>query len=295
MKKLLIFLAIVLVTNGATYFLTREPADEASYPESETVDRNEPVAEIDGEPIAFDTWMAYLETHYGKEALEALITEEVTEKISAEENISINEKIIDLEVMRMHTLYGQLPENQVAQKEALWRDNIQSRLLMERLLTREVSVSDADIDAYYQEHQKDFEFSRWIELSEIEVASKDVADTIYQALEDGADFHALAREYATTDEVLETGGYLGFYSYDSTFLTEDYKSRVDQLEPYSYSEPFQNGSGYSIVYLGRDLPAVTLSLADVRDYIRTELAIEQLAYLPDAQTLWKERNVEWIY
>ncbi|GEM04640.1 hypothetical protein HMI01_16280 [Halolactibacillus miurensis] len=295
MKKLLIFLAIVLVTNGATYLLTREPAIESAYPESETVDRNEPVAEIDGEPIEFEEWMTYLETHFGKEALEALITDEVTGKISAEENISINEKIIDLEVMRMHTLYGQLPESQVEQREALWRDNIHSRLLMERLLTRDVSVSDADIDAYYQQHQGDFEFSRWIELSEIEVDSQATADAIYQALEDGADFHALAREYATTEEMLETGGYLGFYSYDSTFLTEDYKSRVDALDAYSYSEPFQNGSGYSIVYLGRDLPAITLPLADVRDYIRTELAIEQLAYLPDEQTLWEERNVEWIY
>ncbi len=295
MKKLLIFLAIVLVTNGATYFFTREPANESTYPESETVDRNEPVAEIDGEPIEFEEWMTYLETHFGKEALEALITDEVTEKISAEENITINENIIDLEVMRMHTLYGQLPENQVEKREALWRDNIHSRLLMERLLTRDVSVSAADIDAYYQEHQADFEFSRWIELSEIEVDSKATADAVYQSLEDGADFHALAREYATTEEMLETGGYLGFYSYNSTFLTDAYKSRVDQLDAYSYSEPFQNGSGYSIVYLGRDLPAVTLSLADVRDYIRTELAIETLAYLPDAQTLWEERNVEWIY
>jgi hypothetical protein len=166
---------------------------------------------------------------------------------------------------------------------------------MERLLTRDVSVSDADIETYYQQHQGDFEFSRWIELSEIEVDSKETADAIYQALEDGADFHALAREYATTDDVLETGGYLGFYSYDSTFLTEDYKSRIDQLDAYSYSEPFQNGSGYSIIHLGRDLPAMTLSLADVRDYIKTELAIEALAYLPDAKTLWEERNVEWIY
>lgn len=294
MKKLGIFLAIILVTNGATYFLTRGQANE-SYPESQTIDRDEPVAKIDGEAVHFDDWMNYLEMHYGKEALQSLITDEVTQKISKEEDISINEKIIELEVMQMHTIYGQVPESQLEQREALWRETIHSRLLTERLLTRHIDVSDEEIEAYYQKHTGDFELSRWIELSKIEVEKKAEAEEIYQALEDGADFHALAREYATTEDMLESGGYLGFYSYDSTFLTDDERTRINSLDEHSYSEPYQSGSGYSIIHLGRDLPEMTVSLEDARQYIETELAIEQLAYLPNEQTLWEERDVEWIY
>lgn len=294
MKKLVIFLAIILLTNGATYFLTREPS-VTQYPESETVDRNEPVATIDGDPIEFDDWMSYLEAHYGKVALESLITDEVSKRISKNENVVINDRVIEMEVLRMHTLYGQLPEEQVDSMEALWREEIRSRLLMEQLLTRDIAITDEEITAYYTTHPGDFEVSRWIELSEIEVNSQKEAEDIYAALESGADFHALAREYATTEEQLKTGGYRGFYSYDSNFLTNNERMRIDTLDEYSYSEPFQKGSGYAIVYLGRDLLEMSLSLDDVREHIRTELAIEQLAYLPSEQTLWEELNVEWIY
>lgn len=301
MKRRLIAVGVILLlSNAVTFYFTRQMTPDTQtiterYPEIESVDRNEPVATIAGETILFDTWMEYLENQYGRTALEDLISDRVVRELSQEENISIHPRVIDLEVAHLHTIYGQVPENEVEQTEAEWRERIESRLLRERLLTRDVNISSEEIERYYQSFSSDYDFSRRIEISEIRVSDSETAELVYAELEGGADFNALAREYATSDEAVASGGYLGFYAANSSFLSASYTGRLLELEPFSYTEIFQDGGDYVIAKLHRDVTAVELSLEEATDYIRTQLAIEELAYIPDASILWDEKEVEWIY
>ncbi|PXW88440.1 parvulin-like peptidyl-prolyl isomerase [Streptohalobacillus salinus] len=296
-KRLLVILGLLLITNGLTYFFARSAEDQTSqpYPESETVDREEPVATINEEPVHFDDWMRYLENEYGKVALEDLITDRVAQEISDEENISIEPRLIDLEVAHMHTIHGQLSEEEAAKQEVIWREQIKSRLLTEALFARDVEVDDNEVDAYYIENDGDFDFNRRLEISEIRVGDAETAQAIYQELEEGANFNALAREHATDEETLENGGYLGFYADSSTFLSDDYISEVTALSPYSYSEPFSENGQYILVYLHRDIEAIQLAKDEVTDHIRRQIALETFTYMPDRKSLWDEQNVEWIY
>jgi len=296
-KRLLIILALLLITNGFTYFFTRQTEGQTRevYPESETVDREEPVATINEAPVHFDEWMRYLESEYGKVALEDLITKRVAENISDEANITVEPRLIDLEVAHLHTIHGQLSEAQALTQEAVWREQIKSRLLTEALLVRDVDVSDHDVEAYYIENNGDYDFNRRLEISEIRVSDADTAEAIYQELEEGAHFNALAREYATDETTLKNGGYLGFYAESSTFLSEAYVNEVTALSPYSYSKPFLENGQYIIVYLHRDIEAIKLTKAEVTEQIRRQIALETFTYMPNGKSLWDEQNVEWIY
>ncbi|CQR47450.1 Foldase protein PrsA 2 precursor [Paraliobacillus sp. PM-2] len=259
------------------------------------LDPRKAVADVNDEKITYQEWLAYLEKQYGKKALQQMINTHVIEQLAAQENLSINEGVLDLELSALSTMEGVLTKKAIQEKEAEWTKEITERLYLEELVTKDVQVSEQEIRSYYQQYSDQYRFSPTIQLSHIVVEDKDTAEKITNELDAGASFSSLAREYTMDEATKSGGGYLGFYTKNSSFLPIEYYEQSQQLEEYMYSKPFQTTEGIAIIYLHRFLPEVNLSYEQLQAHLRRELALEKVSTYPDASQLWNKLEIDWIY
>ena len=75
--------------------------------------------------------------------------------------------------------------------------------------------------------------------------SKNLADSLYQALLDGASFDTLAMEYSSDETSAEQGGDLGWYA--AADLSQEYKDAIAGLEIGQFSQPVLSAYGYHIL------------------------------------------------
>ncbi|OGW49712.1 MAG: hypothetical protein A2078_04930 [Nitrospirae bacterium GWC2_57_9] len=94
-------------------------------------------------------------------------------------------------------------------KADVWEDLMIERL-MARAVSRQISVSSADIKRYYQEHQLEFEKPEQVRVRQIVVAAEADARRVLESARAGTDFAAVARERSTAPEA-ERGGDLGYF------------------------------------------------------------------------------------
>lgn len=292
---MLIIILVLIATNVLTFILMGNNGRDGQYPTSDDIDRKKPVATINDEEIYYNDWMRYLEVNFGEEGLKEMVNHQVISELADQNDLAVNPDVIDLEVAFLATLAGQLPEDRVEVIEQEWRETIEYNLLTDMLFTKDVDVTEGELQTYYDTYQSQYHFSHRIELSHIVVDDQATADRVYQELEDGADFEALAYEYTTDEDSRAEGGYLGFYTRDSNFLPVNYFDQANDMEQHSYSEPFSGDQGYVILYLHRELPEIDLDYDQLEDYIRVKVAIEELGETPSARTFWDDLDIDWIY
>ena len=299
MKKVTLIIILVLIgMNVLTFTLMRDNQDEDPHTPpslSKETDSNELVAKVNGTEIYQQDWLAYLEENYGEESLKEMIDREVVKQLADQHDLTIDPAVIDLEVAFLSTLAGRISEDQVESLEQEWRETIEHRLLTEMLFTKDVDVSEEEIQTYYKTYQSQYQFSERVELSHIVVDDQSIADQVIQELENGATFQSLAYEYTIDDDTRSSGGYLGFFTTESTTIPYGYLDQANDLAQFSYSEPFLGPDGYTILYLHRELPAINLDYEQLKDYIEVKIAIEKLGEIPNVESLWEQLEVDWVY
>ncbi len=95
--------------------------------------------------------------------------------------------------------------------DAQVRDDIALQLKLTALTnkaTASVKETDADVRKYYDDHRTDFTQPESRQVAHILVKTKALADSLYQRLQHGADFAALAKKYSTDTGTKSLGGKL---------------------------------------------------------------------------------------
>lgn len=117
-------------------------------------------------------------------------------------------------------------------------------------------VAPAEIEAYYKEHQEEFQAPERVKFSFValpkEPTEKDLADQklkiddIYaQAVKPGADFDTLAMEYSEDPGSAMNGGDLGFFEKEA--MDPAFAEVAFKLSPGQISKPFQSSFGWHII------------------------------------------------
>lgn len=256
--------------------------------------KGDPVATIGDQDISYEVWAKSLEGKYGKQVLKDLVNKDLVFRLAEREGININEKLLERELSLLFTMEGVLTKEEISKKEKEWEKDVTYHLYLKELLTKDIAVSDQEIEEYYSNYKGQYEFEESIQLSHIVVNDTDTADKVISELEDGYSFSALAKEYSLDESSRNDGGYLGFFTKGSEFLPSDYYERAVKLEEHSYSPPFITDEGVVILYLHRLLPSVSFSYEEIKPHIKREIALEQVSSV-EAGHLWEEFGVNWIY
>ena len=165
------------------------------------------------------------------------------------------------------------------------RNDIRAQIVSEKIfeaVTRNVKVTDDEIEKYYNENKSQYSQPESRDVRHILVKQKAKADDLYQQLQDGADFAALAKQHSEDTGSKQNGGKLTI-SKGQTVAPFDRTAFL--LEKGVISRPVKTEFGYHIIEALSDTkPAKVTPLKDVKDSIREQLL----------QTKKNEAMTKWV-
>lgn len=291
-----IIIALVMLNClTVAYFVTSEgeSVEKAStLINSDQVD-NEVVARIGDKQITRQEWLGELETHYGKQILEDMIDEQVIKHMAKKYNITISDEIIDREITMIKTMYNTFDNEKINDEN--WREQIELSILLEELLTKDVSISEEEMKKFYEENIDLYEIPKTFHLSHIVVKTEEEAEQVRKELENGSSFSVLAMEKSIDEFSASRGGELGFVSGQSEYVPPSYYEAAREMTENKWSEPLKVDEGYAVIMLHETIEEVSYSFDEVKDQIRRQIAIDQMKGSISVQPFWEEAGVTWFY
>lgn len=295
-KKQLVYIVIALIlTNCLTiaYFLTELKSEKVMSPLTHE-DTKEVVAKIGNDQITRETWLYEIEQAYGKEVLEALINEKVTEKLKEKYDIKVNPIEVERELRMIKMMYAGTINGEVVNEEE-WKKQIENNIVIEEIITKDVAIDEEEMKKYYEDNKVFYDIPDAYHLSHIVVKSLEEAEQVGRELAEGSNYKTLALEWSIDPLTASLGGDIGFIAEGDSQFPEQYIETAQQLKPNEWSGPVQTNEGYAILLLHEHVEGVTYTYDEMKNQIRRQIALKQLDAPMTIQSFWDEIGVEWFY
>jgi len=141
-------------------------------------------------------------------------------------------------------------------------------------------ITDAEIEQYYNQHQKDYQVDDQVKVRHIlikvdgsdpkaDAAAKEKAQGILDQLHHGANFADLAKKYSDDPGSKEQGGELGFLKHGTT--VPEFDQAAFSLQPGQTSGLVRSKYGYHIIQVEEKQTAHTRPLTEVKASIQALL------------------------
>jgi foldase protein PrsA len=150
------------------------------------------------------------------------------------------------------------------------RNELRTRVLTNKIfeaVTKKVTVSDADIQAYYEKNPTQYQQPASREVRHILVKTEALAQKLHDQIQGGADFAKLAQKY-TQDQASKADG--GKFTAFKGRTVEPFDEFVFSAKTGDLSDPIKTEFGWHIIeVLSAIKPATTTPLDQVKDSIKT--------------------------
>lgn len=281
-SKLVIAVLITAVVAGAACFgigrMTAVPAGQV-------------VARVNGEEITKDQLYDNLKTQYGKDALDQMVSEKIIEAELKKQNITVSDEDTQKELQGMIAQYGgqeqfdALLANYGYSMEDFTK-NIVTNLKLKKLLQSRITISEADMRAYFDQNKETFGVEEQVKASHILVDSEAKAKEVKEKLAAGGDFAELAKEYSIDTGSAPNGGELGLFPRNT--MVKEFEDVAFSLAPGTISEPVKTKYGYHIIKVEEKIAAKPAVYEENAEKIKATLFEEKL---PDAYNTWMEEKL----
>ncbi|WP_227397282.1 peptidyl-prolyl cis-trans isomerase [Jeotgalibacillus aurantiacus] len=287
-KPLLYIIGFLLVTNliALIGWITKDgdtPAADA-----------EVVATVGDEEITRQEWLHAIELRYGKEVLQQLVNQSVMEQSAEKFNVVVSEEELEQEMSLLRSVLNVYDQASLPD-EAVLRNQVETELILEKLITTEVDLSEEELLAYYEENQDLYNIPDMYRLSQIVLPTEGEAVQTIEELEDESSFEALARERSIDPATASQGGLLGYVPVDSESVDPSILEAASSLSPGEWSDPIPVESGSAIIYLHENVAGLSFEFEEVKSRIERQLAMEQLSVPVTAESFWDEFSISWFY
>lgn len=254
----------------------------------------EAVATVGKKTILRQEWLNELEARYGKDVLKEMVDQKVIEEMAAKYRIKISTQDVDREFRMLKTTYNSFSKQNV-KNEKKWKEQIRSNLLLEELLTKDVEVSNDELESYYEKNKDLFNVPAAFHLSHIVVSTQQEANQALQELAQGSNFSTLAMERSIEEFSANEGGDIGYISKEDERYPNEYIQVAKKLKTGKYSKPIKVDQGYAILKLEGKISGKKYAFEDVKEQIRRQIALEQMKTPATASTFWDDAKVDWFY
>ena len=225
------------------------------------------------------------------QAVQFLVQREQFEQKAKDLDIEVTDKQVDARLEQIQKQYfggdqkkfeKQLKEQGITEKQV--RNDIRAQIVSEKIfaqVTRDVTVSDEDIQKYYEKNKAQYSQPESRDVRHILVKTKKQADALYTQLQNGADFATLAKKFSEDTGSKANGGKLTI-SKGQTVAPFDQTAFL--LKVNDISKPVKTEFGYHIIQpLSATKPAKVTPLKEVRASIKQQL---QQTQKNEAMTKW---------
>lgn len=238
-------------------------------------------ATVGKEQITTAELMSQLRRQYGDSVLRTLMVRAAIRMEAEAYKLSVSPRELDEELEyamagyedKEH-FYKAMLEQLALTPEAIMED-IEYRLLLEKIAIRSIDVTDGEINAYIEENAEQFHPRTQYRLSWIVSESKSAARDVLRMLEAGEDFATIAKIYSIDEATADGGGDLGMVDADDPFLDEKILQTADELEPGEWSNPVAIEEGHAILLLTEKRITEQLDERRLQDTARKQLALSK--------------------
>lgn len=286
-KPVLIVLGILLLGNLLWFIAWLIPNGASN---------NETVATVDGEDITHDEWVAEMETRSGREALEALVNERVMEAAAKKHAIDVSDEELALEMALYRSATEGTDQTFLGLNEEQMEKKVRARIILEKVLAKDVVVEETALETYYEENQSLYEIPTSYDVKAIYVATMQEAEDVKSELDNGSSFEGLARELSIDPSSAALGGTIGFVNSNTTAVDANLVRALPDLEAEEISSPIPLTDGrFVVVQVPSILEGSSFSFDDVKAHIQRELVLEQLPQSVTPRAFWEEFDASWQY
>ena len=245
-------------------------------------DKNLEVAKIEQHTIGQQEFVEELSRRYGTQLLHEIIEREAIQYEANRLALEVSEREIDKEIEKYRHNFSA----DAGDFESLFfyeygmtldqlREDIRYNLLLEKLATVDVRVSDAEMEKYYQENIYQFQEPEQLKIRRILLKDQAEATRVQEELAGGADFSALAMEVSEDRLTASIGGDMGYVNIDSMYIDHQILDSTLRLQVGESSQPFETYEGWNIVLLEERKEAKQHEFSEVKSLIFRELALIQ--------------------
>lgn len=253
----------------------------------------EEVASVDGKSITREQWMTEMEKQIGREVLRDLVNEQVMEAAAKKYGITVTDDEIDLELALIASVEGTAHSGLDGETT---RQKIRANLILEKVLTKDVVVEDAEIQAYYDENASLYAVQTAYRTAVIYAKTKEEIEQAEEELKNGSSFEVLAKERSTDLASASLGGDIGFINEQTEFVDKAILQSAMDLKQGEASGAIQLQDGtYALVRVVDILQGREFLLKEVKEHIQREIALEQLPESVSPEALWTDFNAHWFY
>lgn len=240
--------------------------------------RSETVASVDGNKITSDDLYEILSSQYGSSVVDTLITNKVIELEADKQGVKVSKQEIDEELATFIESYGGEDSfNSALESRGItledFKNDIEIYLLTKELMSKDIEVTDEDIEAYFEENKEDFKQAEEVRASHILVEDEATAKEVLEKINAGEDFADLAAEYST-DSTAENGGDLGFFGTGK--MVEAFETAAFALDIDEVSDVVETKYGFHIIKVTDKKEAAEAVFEDNKDEIKDILIEEEM-------------------
>lgn len=132
------------------------------------------------------------------------------------------------------------------------------------------SVTDEEIEKYYNENIDNMKQVEQIKTSHILLENEETARQVLDKINNGADFAEMAKEYSV-DNSAKNGGNLGYIKKGDENWDQDFTKAAFALDVNEVSDVVKTQFGYHIIKVLDHRDAKTYQLEEVKDSIKSQL------------------------
>jgi len=249
---------------------------------------NNVIARIGDIEITADQLYENLVRSYGNEMLNRMIDNQVVRKEAKSSGISVSDEEIEEELKRMSAGYKDINEyyDAMEQQLGLSREDLHSdaeyNLLLEKIATKDISITDKQINDYMKSHQKEFKPRKEFHIQQMILPTREHAIKAMKEIDKGIDFAIIARDRSVDDASAVEGGDIGWVENDDPFIPVEILNAADKLKVGAISGVIELSNGnYAIIKI-IDLKKEQQEPEDnVREKVRKQLALQNALPVKD--------------
>ncbi|WP_409343911.1 peptidyl-prolyl cis-trans isomerase [Paenibacillus sp. MBLB4367] len=267
--------------------------EEQKEPENKVV-----IARIGDREIKEEDLTHYLKSRHGAELLNQMIDREAIQQKADATGLKLEREELDRELKRMQQGYDSEEQFYRAMKDQIGlskddlREDVYFKLLLEKIATNGIEVSDKEVDAYMQAHPEEFRSMVQVRFQQIISATLEQANKTIELAKGGRDFADLAKERSLDTATASDGGDMGWVDENDPFVAASILKAIHSLKVGEISKPVQMADGYAVVKLTDRKELNKGSQAEIRETLRKQLALQKAKPLKEVtQELRNERNV----
>ncbi|RTE02538.1 peptidylprolyl isomerase [Paenibacillus whitsoniae] len=245
------------------------------------------VAKIGDREITMDDLEAALKRHYGAEQLGQMLDRRVVQLEAQEQGVSVDAAELARELKRMQQgyeseqQYYEAMQTQLGMSKEEIQEDAANKLLLEKLATLTIQITNAEIDDYIKTHADEFQRKTEYHILQIIVSTKDQANKVLAELAKGESFAILARDRSIDDATNNNGGDLGWVVGDDPFVEAAVLETAKTLKVGQVSKPVPLAEGFAVVSLKEKRDQPNPDMAFIKENVRRELALQQAPPLKD--------------